>query len=440
MMRFLTPASAGFALFLAISHVSADDWPQWRGPRSENVYREAGTVDRFAGPQIPLVWRVPVSSGYSGPSVAAGRVFLTDRIVEPQQQERVLCFAAADGKPLWSYVYDCPYVGVGYQAGPRANVLVEEDRAYALGTMGHLHCLEAATGKLLWKHDLNAEYKIRMPIWGIAASPLIEGNVLIVQVGGEQACLVGFDKLTGQERWRALDDRASYAAPIVVEQAGKRVVVCETGDSVVGLDPQSGQVYWTIPWKPINMPIGIATPVVSGRRVFFTSFYDGSLLLELAADSTTAKQLWLRKGPDEKNTDALHSIIATPLFIGDFIYGVDSYGELRCLDANSGDRLWEDHTAVPRARWANIHMTPAGDSLTREGANKVWMFNERGDLILGKLSPQGFKELSRAHLIDPTSEQLRQRGGVCWSHPAYADRKVFIRNDEELVCGNLAAQ
>ena len=145
------------------------------------------------------------------------------------------------GKKLWTHQYDCDYT-VQYVAGPRASVTIDDGRAYALGTMGHLHCCDAADGKMLWAKDLNDEYKIRMPIWGIAASPLVEKDLVIVQIGGEpNACLVAFDKRSGEERWRALPDRASYSAPIMIEQAGKRVLVCWTGDNVVGLDPASGK-------------------------------------------------------------------------------------------------------------------------------------------------------------------------------------------------------
>ena len=421
---------AALCTLVGFSQARADDWPQWRGPERDGVWRESGSAAKLAGPEVPIVWRAPIASGYSGPTVYQGRVYVTDRLVEPKQQERVHCFDAATGKPVWSYVYDCAYERVGYEAGPRASVGCDNGFAYALGTMGNLHCFEAATGKIVWQHDLDKEYKIQMPIWGISASPLVEGDLLIVQVGGENACLAAFDKRTGAERWKALDDRASYAAPIIVEQAGKRVLVCMTGDNVVGLNPQTGAVYWTQPFPPQNMPIGISTPVVSGNRVFVTSFYDGSLMIGLDGAKTEATTLWRRKGFSEKKTDALHSIIATPLFLGDYVYGVDSYGELRCLDAKDGERLWENTTAVPTARWSNIHMTVNGD--------RVWMFNERGDLIIAKLSPKGYEEISRAKLLEPTMDQLRQRGGVCWSHPAYAGLHVFARNDKELVCGNLA--
>jgi outer membrane protein assembly factor BamB len=409
---------------------AADDWPQWRGPTRDGVWRETGLIDKFAGPEVPIIWRAPIGPGYSGPSVYQGLVFVTDRIVEPKQQERVLAFDARTGKSVWTFTYDSAYARVGYPAGPRASVTCDDGRAFALGTMGRLHAFEAATGKLLWEHDLDTEYKIDMPIWGISASPLVEGDLLIVQVGGEKACLAAFDKRTGVERWRALDDRASYVAPIIVEQRGERVLVALTGDNVVGLDPQTGTVLWTEPFPPAKMPISISTPAVAGDRVFFTSFYDGSLMLRLDQSKWAVEKLWRRKGFDEKRTDALHSIISTPLFLGDYVYGVDSYGELRCLDAATGDRLWEDTTATPTARWSTIHMVRNGD--------RIWMFNERGELIIARLSPKGFEEISRAKLLNPTTEQLRQRGGVCWSHPAYADRRVFARNDEELVCGNLA--
>jgi len=165
--------------------------------------------------------------------------------------------------------------------------------------------------------------------------------------------------------------------------------------------------------------------------IFVTDFFSGSLLLRLDPDALQVSEVWKRRGESEQKTDALHSIIATPLIIDDHIYGMDSYGELRCLQLATGDRVWEDLTVVPRARWAMAHLVRNDD--------KVWIFNEKGELIIGRLSPQGFTEIDRAKLIKPTLEQLRRRGGVCWSHPAFADRNIFVRNDEEIVCADLAA-
>jgi outer membrane protein assembly factor BamB len=421
-------------LFLAstFGFAFADDWPQWRGPNRDGVWAETGVITQFGAPAIPRKWTVPIASGYSGPTVAQGRVYVTDREVEPQQVERIHCFDWQTGRTLWTYSYPCPYESVGYTAGPRAAVSIEEGRAYALGTMGHLHCLDAARGTLLWKLVPGARYNVRVPIWGCASAPLVDGDLVIVQLGAEGACLVAFDKQTGEEKWRALDDPASYSAPIIIRHAGQRVLVCWTGANVVGLEPATGKVYWKYPFPPRRMVINVPTPVVAGDRLFVTAFYDGSLMLKLRPDELSVEQVWRRRGASERETDSLHAMISTPYLEGDYVYGVDSYGELRCLDARTGDRIWEDLTAVPKARWATIH--------TVRNGGRMWMFNERGELTIGTLSPQGSQEISRAQLIAPTTDQLEQRGGVCWAHPAYAYKHVFARNDKELVCADLSAE
>jgi outer membrane protein assembly factor BamB len=411
----------------------AVDWPQWRGANRDGVWTETGLVERFESAQLPVKWRVAIGSGYCGPTVAEGRVFVMDRVLKPARQERVQCFHAETGERLWSYSYDCVYERVQYEAGPRASVTINDGRAYSLGTMGHLHCFDAKSGKVLWSHDCRKEYVARVPVWGIAAAPLVESDLLIVQIGGkDNACLMAFDKATGQEKWRALKDGVSYSAPIIIEQAKQRVLVCITGERIVGLEPRTGQLYWEQPFVPKEMEITIATPVYDGKHLLATSFYDGMLLLKMHADDLGVERLWQRRGASEQKTDALHCCISTPILQGDYIYGVDSYGELRCLALKTGDRIWEDLRATPKARWSNIHMVRNGD--------KVWMFNERGELIISRLAPDGFHEISRAKLLDPTEEQLGQRGGVCWSHPAFANQRIYARNDKELVCADLSAK
>lgn len=419
-------------LLLACRPACADDWPQWRGPGRDGVWHETGLVDKLPGPQIPIRWRAKISSGYCGPTVADGRVYVMDRVEKPEEMERVHSLRWSDGEVIWTHSYPCKYRDVDYPAGPRASVTIDQGRAYSLGTVGQLFCLDAKTGRVLWKKNLVEEYKIRRPLWGISAAPLVEGDLLIVQGGaGSGACLIAMDKRTGQDRWKALDDEASYSAPIVIQQAGQRVLVCWTGDRLAGLDPGTGKLHWDIAMKHERWVENIATPVVDGNRLLVSCFQDGSLMVRLDPQRLAIEKIWRRSGPNEQHTDSVHSLISTPLVRGDYVYAVDAYGPLLCLKAETGDRVWENKTATSQIRWGTLHMVQNGD--------RTWMFNDRGELIVARLSPKGFEELSRSKLIRPTTGQLRRREGVCWSHPAYAYRHVFARNDEELVAASLAA-
>ncbi len=407
------------------------EWPQWRGPSRDGVWRETGLV-RELPDTLEAKWRVPIGAGYSGPTVAAGRVYVMDRLEEPEEIERVHCFSWDEGELLWTHEYPAAYAGVQYTAGPRCSVQIEDGLAYTLGTMGHLFCLDAQSGEVRWARDLHEEYETRIPIWGIAAAPVIEGELLIVPTCGKDAYLVAFDLKSGEERWRALSDNGNYSAPIVIDQAGRRILVCWTEDRIAAVDTETGELVWENPFKPQRIPLGVPSPVLYEDKIFITGFFNGSLLLRIDPDELAVEELWRRQGRNEINTDGLHSTISTPLIRGGYIYGVDSYGELRCLDLATGERIWEDLTAVPKARWANIHLVQNGE--------QTWMFNERGELIIAELSPSGFRELDRTQLISPTMGQLGSRNGVAWTHPAFAYRHVFIRNDEELLCADLSAR
>jgi len=415
---------------LAAAGPQGQDWPQWRGAQRDGVWRESGIITKFDGPEIKIKWRVPVSNGYSGPTVANGRVYLTDRVTEPASKERVLCFDWETGRKLWSREYDCDYHGVSVPDGPRASVTVNDGRAYSLGATGTLHCFDAADGKVLWKHDLNAEYKIRMPDWGIASAPLVEGNNVIVMISGEpSACLAAFDRETGKEAWRALPDRATYSSPIVIDQAGKRVLVAWTADRIVGLAPESGQLYWEYPWKSAGPNIDpCVTPAWHKNELFFTSVYGGALMLGLKQDKMGVGKVWEKKS-NSRLTESLHTMFATPIVTDANIFGINYFGELRCLDAKTGANVWEDKTVVPKGMWASAHLIPNGDT--------TWILNEKGQLIIAKLSPAGYTEIGRSQLIKPTTGQLNQRGGAVWSHPAFAYGHIFERNDEELICADL---
>jgi outer membrane protein assembly factor BamB len=419
-----------FLLIYFVCTSAAQEWPDWRGIHRDGVWNEPGVVKKFPGDTIPLKWSVPCGPGYTGPTVAGGLVYLMDRMEKPEGQERVICVDAKTGKSVWSHAYPCRYENVGYPAGPRASVVIRDGKAWSLGTMGHIFCFNALTGDILWQRDLNRDYQIKMPIWGIAATPLLVGQKIILQIGGSNsASILALDKDSGKELWRTLDDAISYSAPILIQQAGKPVVVVWTAENLAGIDPETGSVYWKIPF-PVKMGMGISTPVLYHDFLFVSCFYSGSLLVKLNKNTVSAEKGWSRVGESERKTDALHCVINTPVLKDGYIYGVDSYGELRCLRLETGDRIWEDLSAVTKNRWANIHFLEHGD--------QTWMFNEHGEMLITELSPRGLKIISRAKLIEPTTGQLNRSGtGVTWSHPAFANRHVFIRNDNRLVCAFL---
>ena len=411
----------------------ADDWSQWRGPARDGVWTETNVNTTLPNGQMPLEWSVPIGSGYCGPTVAGGRVFVMDRQADNRKQlERVLCLDADTGDLLWEHSYEATYE-IGYTAGPRASITIHEGMAYSVGAMGHFFCFDAETGEVIWKYDLNQTYQIRMPIWGIAAAPLIYDDMVIQQVGGaDGACMVAFDRKTGVERWRALDEVAGYSSPIIIQQAGQDAVVCWTGESLAALDPRTGQVHWRHPMPASRMPIGIATPTVEQERIFVSSFYDGSLMVSAPKDRLSSEVIWRKVGPSERQTESLHSMISTPLQSGDFVYGFDSYGEFRCLEAATGDRVWETQSLVPKSRWAMAHM------VQHQPTGRIWMLNERGELLITEINDSGIEILARSQLIEPTRAQLNQRGGVCWSHPAFANNCIYARNDERIVKAKLS--
>ena len=450
-------AGVALALGLTAAGARADDWPQWLGPRRDGVWRETGILEKFPkdGPRVR--WRTPIGQGYAGPAVADGRVYVLDRVLpggvtNPTSgfdsktvagQERLLCLDEATGKVLWTHEYDCTY-NIGYPSGPRATPTVAGGKVYTLGAMGDLRCLDAESGKLLWSKNFltdfpgRKDHRDKVGIWGCAAHPLVDGNRLICLVGGPDHLVVAFDKDTGQVLWHALSAaQVGYAPPMIAEAGGKRQLIVWEPEAVHGLDPEGGQVSWSVPFELRAPPcMAISTPRVAGDRVFVTSFYDGSLMLKLDADRPGASVLWKAKGRSEKpeDTKALQSIISTPVLKDGYLYGVCSYGELRCLKADTGERLWMTRQATTRdgepVRWANAFLVPQGD--------RFFLFNELGDLLIARLTPQGYDEVSRAHILEPTNPMPGRL--VVWSHPAFANRSAYARNDKEIVCVSLAEE
>lgn len=428
------PRIAALALALAPA-LAAADWPQWRGPGRDGVWSETGIIDAFAGSDLQPVWSAPVGPGYSGPTVAGDRVYLTDRVAAPEPQERVVCFDRRTGRQLWVHAYPCVYRDIDYALGPRAAVTIAGGRAFAHGAMGHAHALDAATGRVLWARDLTAEYRAAVNVWGVSSAPLVVDGRVIFQVGGEAgAAVVALDAGTGREQWRALDGKASYSSPRLVRLGGREAVLVWTANWLAALEPASGAVIWQVPYRTTRMIINVADPVVddAGARIFLSSFYDGSYLFDLQPGAAAPGLRWRRAGASERKTDALHCIIMTPLLRGDHVYGIDSYGEMRCVDLAAGDRVWEDTSLLPNGRWATAYFVQHGD--------RTWITSERGEIVIARLTPQGFTPLSRARFITPATRLRGREYPIAWSHPAYAHRSLFARSDTELVCLSLAAE
>jgi outer membrane protein assembly factor BamB len=389
---------AMLGVLLLGSQAWADDWPQWLGPKRDGVWRESGILEKFPTQGPSLRWRTAIGPGYSGPAVANGKVYITDRQIAPGARnpsnpfeqttipgtERVLCLNEADGKILWQHDYDCPYT-VSYPAGPRASPLVDEGRVYTLGTEGHLLCLDATTGKVLWSKVFTKQYGIKTPLWGFSAHPLVDGNKLICLAGGDGSVAVAFDKKSGREIWRSLTAKEpGYCPPMIYDMAGKRQLVIWHPESINSLDPNTGQLHWSEPF-PVQSALSIPTPRVQGDLLFVTAFYDGSRMWRITAGNTSL--VWKSAKVSEKDTDGLHSIMSTPFLDGDYIYGVCSYGQLRCLKADTGERLWETLRATTPdekpARWANAFLIKHRD--------RFFLSNEKGDLIIAELSPAGYR-------------------------------------------------
>jgi outer membrane protein assembly factor BamB len=425
MMKFLRSIVLSVLLFPVLA--VADDWPQWGGPYGDCSWRETGIVDKLPEGLLPRKWSTPIGEGYSGPAVAEGLVYITDR-QKAAGTERVLCLDAETGKEVWKQEYACTYT-ISYPAGPRATPVVNDGRVYTIGAQGDLYCCDAHDGKILWQKSFLKDYETKLPTWGMAAAPIVDGQQLITLVGGTKGALVvSFDKATGKELWRALDDPdVGYAPPRIMTFGKSRELIVWHPSAVTSLDPATGKQLWDVPFE-VSMGLCVPAPQQAGNKLFVTSFYNGPLMLEVAPDGLSAKVDWKGNSNSERDTDGLHSIMPTPIVTPDYIYGVCSYGQLRCLDAKTGKRIWESFDATGRDRWWNAFLIPNGD--------RVFIHNEQGDLIIAKLSSKGYDEHSRAKLVEPTRQVNRRM--TIWSHPAFAMKSVFARNDKEIVRVDLA--
>ena len=427
--------------------VTAEDWKQWRGSERRGVWHETGIVDRFAESGLKFTWRVPIRGGFSGPAVADGRVFVTDWLEDPESRtidgtERALALDEQTGELLWTYEWGATYRALlaSYAAGPMATPTVDEDRVYMLGATGLLWCLNVETGAVVWHRNFQAEYDASLPPWGTPAPPLVDGDRLITVVGGEpDALVVAFDKHTGAELWRALEvTGGSSSPPIIYEAGGVRQLIIWHTSGLASLDPETGAVYWEEPWE-VGASMNVITPLKSENYLLVSQFYNGSLMMQLSNDRPDATLIWKGTSRSEmpNETDGLHTVVTPPVIIGDYLYGVGSYGELRGLDARTGERVWMSGEMTPQARWGGAFIVRHED--------RYFVNNDDGDLIIAQFTPEGYAEIDRTKLIEATTSagfgpRKRHDRIVNWAHPAYANRHIITRNAEEIVRASLAAE
>ncbi|MDB4295699.1 PQQ-like beta-propeller repeat protein [Akkermansiaceae bacterium] len=422
-----------------IASAIGDDWPRWMGAESDGIWREDGVRTDLPAKGARVLWRVPVGWGYSGPSVAGGNVYLPEYVrtegelmnnpgkaVEWKGSERLRCLDMSTGKEKWVFKQAVDYL-LSYPGGPRSTPTIADGRVYFLGAMGHFTCLDAETGKVIWKTDFQKDFGAPLPIWGFSAHPLVKGDTVYCLVGGEGSTAVAFDAKSGKVKWKSLTvDKQGYCPPSIVKAGGVDQLIIWHTESINGLNPNTGEKYWSLPLKP-NYGMSVITPRLVENRMFASAIGRVGAMIELDPDKPTASFAW--KG---KPKTALYCCNSTPIVVDGVIYGSDI--DSNCLIAASwedGKRFWqtEEPTMAKEHRTSGRHATVY---LTlHEKSGKFWLVNESGDLILAELSKEGYKELGRQHVLEPTNEAFGRP--VVWSAPAFAGKSVFMRNDKELV-------
>lgn len=432
--------TVGVAVGPALVPLAADDWPEWRGKGRSGIWLESGIVETLPE-RLARGWATPIAAGYSGPAVAEGRVYLTDfRSTEVNRGvERALSLDEETGEVVWTHEWKADYTGMDYPVGPRATPTVDGERVYVLGAVGELRCLNARTGELIWRRSYREDFGAELPTWGFSAAPLVDGErLIVVPAGRPDAKVMALDKATGKEIWRALDAVVSepgYSQPILLDAGGTRQLIVWHAGALASLDPVNGELFWEQPFK-VRMNTPIATPAWSAPDLLVSAFFSGGRLYRLDSDRPVASLVWKGESDSAVETDTLHSLMAAPVFDGDYVYGFCSAGELRCLRRSTGERVWESQQATVEKR-RNV------SAFIVRHEDRYFISNDRGELIIAQFSPEGYEELSRTELIKPTTDRganRRERGAVNWVHPAYANRHVYIRNDEEVISVSLAAE
>ncbi len=400
-----------YGLFLLQAH--ATDWPQFLGPTRNGVYPGNDLAETWPKDGPPVVWQKSVGQGFSGPAVADHKLILFHRV---DNQETVDCLDAATGKPLWTFAYPTAYTDdFGFDEGPRATPSIAAGHVYTFGAEGKLHCLDFATGKKLWSVNAKKEFAAPKGFFGIACSPLVENNAVLLNIGGaEGAGIVAFDHDTGKVLWKVSDDAASYSSPIAATVNGRRYAFFFTQTGLVALDPADGKIQFRYPWHPpTRTSVSTATPLIVGDLIFLSASYGTGAIL-LRVKNNAVEKIW-------SGDDILSNHYATSVEHDGLLFGIDGRTDpgfspppsLRCVELLTGKIRWQDSSSGAAT------VTLAGDQLL--------VLTEKGELIRTPAAPDGFKPNARAQILP---FQVR-------AFPALADGYLYARSKDKLVCVDL---
>ena len=396
------------ALAATVVTQAANDWPQYLGPSRNGIYAGPALADTWGANGPKAVWRKQVGQGFAGPAVVGNRVILFHRVGNEEVLESL---DAATGNSMWRYAYPTRYRDdFGFDEGPRAVPVVADGVIYTFGAEGQLHAVDLAKGTRLWSEDTMKRFGVPKGFFGAAGSPLVEGGRVIANVGGDKAGIVAFEAKTGKVLWTATDDDASYSSGVAATIGGRRLGVFLTRDSLVGLDPASGMVQFQRRWRArIAASVNAATPIIVGDEIFVSAQYGpGAGVLRVNGSQLT--DVWT-------SDDVLSNHYATSVFYNGYLYGFHGRQEFgpsfRAVEFQTGTVKWSQE----QFRAGSVLL--AGDRLliTREG----------GELVLASASPQAFKPIARAQILQ----------GVVRPYPALADGLLYVRNENTLVCLDL---
>ena len=402
-----TPWIALAVAIVAAGAAPAADWPWFRGPGLDGISRETGLLRAWPESGPRELWRAPLGEGYSGISVVGDRAYT---LYVTGGKEILGVFDTATGRELWNYP-----VGKAWKdmmgSGPRSTPTVADGIVYVLGAHGTLAAVDTATGRELWRQELSETLGARPPTWGISTSPLVEGDMLILDAGGRGGhSVVALDRGTGKLVWHSESDKAGYAMPLPLVIGDSRQVVMFTGTQVLGVDPADGTVLWKRPWKT-SYDVNAATPVfIPPNRLFVASGYStGGALFELepTAAGTRVTELWTH--PKMRNQ------FSSSIYHEGHIYGFDN-ATLKCLDARTGEEKW-----AVREGFGHGSLTLADGHL--------YVLGDRGKLALVEATPDGFREKSAFQALS----------GKCWTVPTLAGGRLYLRNEKELVALDVRA-